>query len=157
MQRIFAQLRRIMNKLIRGSNHGDRKSRFHDENNVMIDLTAARDIPMAFVGWAKWKISGKLPELPWWPFPVIRFLETRIRGNWTVLEFGAGISTLWLSKKVRQVTSIEGNLRCSEWIAAQLVLLENKNVVLHLRDSSKYKDDGKYSGEFNTSLPSWNF
>jgi predicted O-methyltransferase YrrM len=151
---MFTELRRSTKKLICGSDHGERKSRFHDENNVMIDFAAARDLPEAFVGWAKQKMSGRLPELPWWPFPVIRYLEKRIRGSWTVLEFGAGMSTLWLSKRSRQIISIEGNRRWVEWVASKLEFSEPKNVSLRLRDSSRYRDDGKYSKEFNSEFSS---
>ena len=31
-------------------------------------------------------MTGQLPELPWWPFPVIAELERLIEPTWDVLE-----------------------------------------------------------------------
>jgi len=50
--------------------------------------------------------------LPWYTYPAIHFLQCKDFKNCTVLEFGAGQSTLWWSKRATQVLSFEGDL---EW------------------------------------------
>ncbi len=54
--------------------------------------------------------SGK--PLPWFSYPMIYFLEKRVKPQFTVFEFGAGNSTLWWAKKVSRVISCEHNV---EW------------------------------------------
>ncbi len=45
--------------------------------------------------------------LPWWTYSSIDFLNGRIGRDCRVLEFGAGNSTLWLSRRAREVVSVE--------------------------------------------------
>jgi hypothetical protein len=45
--------------------------------------------------------------IPWFTYPAIDFLEPRLQPQWTVLEWGAGNSTLWWARRVKRVLSIE--------------------------------------------------
>lgn len=63
-------------------------------------------------GWFKSTFSkksiGKLNEkLPWFTYPMIKFLEKKLEKNFSVLEFGGGNSTLWFSQRVRHIHTIE--------------------------------------------------
>jgi predicted O-methyltransferase YrrM len=45
--------------------------------------------------------------LPWYTYPCIEWLATRLQPTDAVFEFGAGSSTLWYARKVEQVVSVE--------------------------------------------------
>lgn len=47
--------------------------------------------------------------LPWYTYPTIHFLETKDLRDKTVLEFGAGYSTLWWASHVKSVVAFEDN------------------------------------------------
>lgn len=51
--------------------------------------------------------SGNL--LPWYTYPCIDFLKYRSYEDKTVLEFGAGQSTLWWAEKAKRVVAFEGD------------------------------------------------
>jgi hypothetical protein len=54
--------------------------------------------------------------IPWWSYGVIDFVDERLSKSMSVLEFGSGGSTLWLSSRVEKVLTIEND---SGW--AQMV------------------------------------
>lgn len=47
--------------------------------------------------------------LPWYTYPSIDFLKNRSYADKSVLEFGAGQSTLWWAKRAKRVVSLEGD------------------------------------------------
>lgn len=58
----------------------------------------------------KLPIDGNGDCLPWFTYPVISFLNGKLRSDMTVFEYGSGNSTLWWSKQVFSVTSCEHQL-----------------------------------------------
>ncbi|MEO7478181.1 MAG: hypothetical protein ABIT64_03000 [Lysobacteraceae bacterium] len=44
---------------------------------------------------------------PWFTYPAIRLLDDRVQREWRVLEFGAGMGTLWWNVRVREVVAVE--------------------------------------------------
>lgn len=48
--------------------------------------------------------------LPWYTYAAIHFLENRVRPQMRVFEYGSGNSTLWWSKRVTSVVSVEHDL-----------------------------------------------
>ena len=63
-----------------------------------------------FPSWYKHLNNGSSPvqdELPWITFPAIRFLEKRLAKDMVIYEFGSGGSTLFFTKRVKQVYSVE--------------------------------------------------
>ena len=64
------------------------------------------------IGWFKSRIAG-LPVdkngavLPWLTYPVIFFLERKLKPDMRVFEYGSGNSTLWWSKHVSSIVSCE--------------------------------------------------
>ncbi|MBY6800475.1 hypothetical protein EXM98_14130 [Clostridium botulinum] len=57
-------------------------------------------------------VDFKGNALPWLPYSVINLLQERLKEEMIVFEYGSGNSTLWLSKNVSQVYSVEHDL---EW------------------------------------------
>jgi hypothetical protein len=64
------------------------------------------------IGWQKsiragGPVDARGREIPWFSYPAIDWLESRIKSTDKVLEFGAGHSTLWFARKAAHVTSVE--------------------------------------------------
>jgi predicted O-methyltransferase YrrM len=47
------------------------------------------------------------PNWPWLTPQAVRFLDLWLKPTDTVFEWGAGRSTLWIARRVRQITSVE--------------------------------------------------
>lgn len=54
-------------------------------------------------------VNAAEQPLPWLTYPAIDFLESRLRPEWSVFEWGCGASTLWWSSRVSRVRSTESN------------------------------------------------
>jgi len=70
---------------------------------------------MSLSGWLRYPAAwwrarrGKTPERPWIVPAAIGFLRRRIRSDWSVLELGAGRSTVWFARRAGWVLSFEDN------------------------------------------------
>ena len=71
--------------------------------------------PMGLSGWlhypaAWWRARrGVTPERPWIVPAAIGWLGRRIRSDWSILELGAGRSTVWFARRASRVVSFEDN------------------------------------------------
>ncbi len=74
--------------------------------------------------------------LPWYVYTFIRFLQGRVNKHMDVFEFGCGYSTLWYSKRVNSVTSVEEKEPWVKIIGEQAPL----NVTLHHKTGDAYPD-----------------
>lgn len=86
-------------------------------------------------GWLKTcfnhKSENSLNEpIPWLTYSLIDFIEERVNKEMNILEFGAGNSTIWFSKRAKNVTSIEHDVN---WIK-QISLKMPDNVTLEHAD-----------------------
>lgn len=85
-------------------------------------------------------------ELVWYTYPAINFLENKDFTGKTILEFGAGQSTLWWSKRANQVISFENDETWGQYIHSHIP----SNVSLHIVDYNNhdniysYLDKDKY-------------
>lgn len=98
---------------------------------------------LARTGWLKSVRLGKPVDangepIPWLTFPAIAFLESRVRSDMRVFEYGSGNSTLWWARRVAFVESCEHDL---DWAQVVQPLLPN-NARLHLLVLDQ---TGKYS------------
>jgi hypothetical protein len=64
-------------------------------------------------------------ELPWFSYAAIDFLEDFLEPHMNVCEYGSGGSTLFFSRRVSSVFSIEDN---SEWFKLVSARLEQKSI-----------------------------
>ena len=46
-------------------------------------------------------------EIPWFTYSAIRFIESRLKKDHTIFEFGSGNSTIWFSNRCAHVISVE--------------------------------------------------
>ena len=83
---------------------GERAGRFHTARG-----------PMGLRGWLRYPAvwlrarTGRTPERPWIVPAAIGWLRRRIRSDWSVLELGAGRSTVWFAHRAGRVLSFEDN------------------------------------------------
>jgi predicted O-methyltransferase YrrM len=74
---------------------------------------------MPLSGWLRypaawWRAKrGRTPERPWIVPAAVGWLRRRIRSDWSILELGAGRSTVWFARRAGRVLSFEDN----EWWA----------------------------------------
>ena len=113
---------------VRGPHHpGTRAGRFHTVRE-----------PMGISGWLRypaawWRAKrGRSPERPWIVPAAIGFLRRRIRSDWSVLELGAGRSTVWLANRAGPITSFEDNEFWVEQTRERLAELGLENVDLRV-------------------------
>ena len=81
--------------------------------------------------------------LPWYTYPMISFLQTKRFAGRTVLEFGAGQSTLWWARRADRVVALEDH---SDW-HSRLSGRVDQNVELHLVGSRLEEAEGLFSGQ----------
>lgn len=63
-----------------------------------------------------WQPSNKMTDTPWISPEATRFLESLLSSDMTVCEFGGGGSTIWLSKRVKDVVTFENNPKWAKYI-----------------------------------------
>ncbi|MDB9483039.1 hypothetical protein PN476_10470, partial [Dolichospermum circinale CS-537/05] len=92
-------------------------------------------------GWLNSLYSGKplnqeAKPIPWYTYPAIEFIENKIYSDFRVFEYGSGNSSLWWSKRVTQVISIENDANWFNYIKENMP----SNVELYL-----IEDDLEYA------------
>jgi precorrin-6B methylase 2 len=73
--------------------------------------------------------------LPWYSYPAIDLLRTKTFSGRSVLEFGAGQSTIWWAQHAEKVVSLEGDPAWYEYIRRKMP----HNVSLYLSDDGLTK------------------
>lgn len=82
--------------------------------------------------------------LPWYTYPAIDWLANRVKPSDRVFEFGGGYSTLWFSRRVHTVVTVEHN---QAWFN-RLQQLVGANVTLLLSPSSGDEVKSKGQSEY---------
>jgi hypothetical protein len=72
-------------------------------------------------------VDSNNEPIPWLTYPFIDFIAPRLSNQLTVFEFGAGNSTLFFAKKVKEVFSVEHNKDWYNRISKQIQ--DNVNLV----------------------------
>lgn len=75
--------------------------------------------------------------IPWCTYPFIKFIEPRLKKDFTVFEYGSGNSTIWYAKKVKQIISVEND---EAWFKVVSKLLPSNARLLF----SRLEYDGEY-------------
>ncbi len=136
----------LIKKIVAGND--DRRSRLHDEKGNLVPLRRVlRNSPRAVFSGLGRKIFDYRPYLPWISYDAIRFLESFLNHDKTVLEYGSGMSTIWYANHVGQVFSVEDS---EPWYRKALQLLKatrQENILYEFRTGVDYcafmKDSGK--------------
>ncbi len=75
-------------------------------------------------------VNARREPIPWLTYPAIDFLDSVVKSDWLVFEWGAGNSTRWWSKRVHHVYSMESNAEWCDEVKSGLA----GNVTLSHRD-----------------------
>lgn len=121
---------------------GLRRTRFHDEKGNQVDTVGLAYAPAAFVTALAKRLFGWRACRPMISYRFTRLLERRMRPDWIVVEFGAGMSTPWLAARCGTLISFEDH---AEWAARVRAMLESKeldNVRLEFRPADDFADVG---------------
>lgn len=94
---------------------------------------------------AKRSIGVNGEPVPWLTYPFMRFMEERLDKSFRLFEFGSGNSTLWFSKRLEQVTSVEHNEAWYREIKHSIP--ENVRLAYEPLENGKYSLAAKNSGE----------
>lgn len=84
----------------------------------------------------------KYPLNPWLTPLSISILEFWLKNSDSALEFGSGRSTIWLAKRVKQLTSIEEDSLWFEHVQYAMQINNIRNVTLFLRPQDVDENDG---------------
>jgi predicted O-methyltransferase YrrM len=103
-----------------------RKTRFHDAQGHFV---GARRLlghgPAALATAVLRKAFGHRQERPWISYAAARAIRSILNKNSVVLEFGSGMSTLWLARHSGRVYSVEAS---PEWFEAVSGRLRDRNL-----------------------------
>jgi hypothetical protein len=98
----------------------DRRSRLHDLKGNRLPAAQYTEIPVALVSTiARWLFRYR-PAVPWIPRPARHAIEQLLRPESKVLEFGSGMSTLWLARRCAEVYAVEHDATWQAVIARRL-------------------------------------
>ena len=91
-------------------------------------------------GWVQSVFQGKPinadnEPIPWLTYPAIDFLESILNSSWSIFEWGSGNSTLWWSKKVKEVQAIESDLN---WFQEVQPKLPSNAQISHYTSEDEY-------------------
>src|SRR5207237_734907 len=89
-----------------------RKTRFHDEKGNLVGWRSALHAPRAFAGAALRVTLGYRPVRPWISYTAAAEIGRHLNPSSVVVEFGSGMSTVWLARRCGSLLSIESH---PEW------------------------------------------
>lgn len=81
-------------------------------------------------------VNLKGEPLPWMSYPMIKLLEDKLVGDINVFEYGSGYSTLFFSKRVNSIDSVEYDLNWFNHI--KLALPKNASINFVLNDTDGF-------------------
>jgi hypothetical protein len=106
-----------------------------------VELFASRNGYLNASGWLKSRqmldsVNAAGEPIPWITYACLRFLESRVKPDMSVFEFGSGASTFWWAKRVREVVSCEHD---REWFdRTRAGLAENVRLIHASREDGQY-------------------
>lgn len=104
---------RLWTKIVAGAD--SRKTRLHDATGQRVSLSRLlRNGPRALFSAIGRTVFDYRPQRPWISYDAAAILARRIGAESRVLEFGSGMSTLWLARRAGHLLSIEDH---ADWHA----------------------------------------
>src|SRR5882724_4113711 len=112
---------KLVSRIITGD--GLRKTRFHSYNGNLIDIAGLAYLPSSTLSTLLLKTFGYRQQTPWLGYRVVRRLRAVLQPEWKALEFGSGMSSLFLARKCATIVSIESD---REWHGRVKALLAER-------------------------------
>lgn len=75
--------------------------------------------------------------IPWCTYSFIKFIEPRLKKDFTVFEYGSGNSTIWYANRVKEIISVEND---ETWFNVVSKLLPSNAKLIY----SRLEYDGEY-------------
>ena len=95
-------------------------------------------------------IDNQGKEIPWFTYSSIDFISTRLNDNHVVFEYGSGNSTIWFSRKVHKITSIEHNKKWYLKIKEKILMQPNVIYLMKEIETGEYQNEIlNYNKEFD--------
>ena len=117
---------------------GCRRSRFHDERGNRIDVSGLAYLPHCLLTTISRLAFGIRPTMPWIGYRAIKQLERTLQNDWTIVEFGSGMSTLWLAERCNRVISVEEDSVWHAKVSRELRRRGIQHVDYRLRKAGDY-------------------
>lgn len=93
--------------------------------------------------------------LPWWTYPAIEFVNTIVKPDFRVFEYGGGHSTLWWSRRVARVTTVDHD---RQWVDRIAPSLSTPHEMHCIEAGEPYRDSaGEISAAYFSTSPRDNF
>ena len=127
---------RLWSKVVTGD--GLRKSRLHTYSGRMIDLGGIAYMPRSLWSVCLLKVFSYRQKRPWLGYRAVERLDEIIKPDWRILEFGSGMSSLFLSRRCGHLVSVESD---SVWFEQMRRLFAEhgfKNVDYRFRGPDDY-------------------
>tara|TARA_Y100001970_G_scaffold85649_1_gene108042 strand:- start:304 stop:933 length:630 start_codon:yes stop_codon:yes gene_type:complete len=105
--------------------------------NVIKNFKSHWTIPYAYSKFRRLIFEFLNRTSPWLTKDAISFLDEQLSLDFTGLEWGSGRSTLWFSKRVRFLHSVEHNMEWHSIVSRDLLNQNISNVSLQLVDHRK--------------------
>jgi predicted O-methyltransferase YrrM len=117
---------------------GLRKTRLHTFSGNRIDLRGLMYLPKSVWSVILLKVLGYRQRVPWLGYRAVQHLGGIIQPHWRVLEFGSGMSSLFLAQRCHLLVSIESD---PAWYGQMHQLFARRGIVnvdYRLRDPDGY-------------------
>jgi len=98
------------------------------------------DLPRAVGSTLLLKLFGYRAARPWLGYRAVARLGALIQPDWRILEFGSGMSTMWLAPLCREVVSVETSTEWASVVRGELKKRGILNVTLLERSPEKSHD-----------------
>jgi hypothetical protein len=130
-----------------------RKSRLHDMQGHLVPFSELRVIPLRLIENIQSKF-GRYSDEPWWPPQAAARIKKILDRNSTAVEFGSGISTLWLARRVGRIIAVENNQAWRQRGVDALVDQGLTKATIIFRTGDRYLDVGD-DAPSKIDLASW--
>lgn len=126
----------LWTRLVTGD--GKRRSRLHTYGGRRVDAGGLVYLPHALWSLVALKMAGHWTESPWLSYRGVRALDRLIQPEWSILEFGSGMSSRFFAKRCARLVSIESDPEWHARVLPQLAAIAGCDVDYRLRGEADY-------------------
>lgn len=131
-------IRRVWSRMLTGD--GLRKTRFHTYSGRLVNLGGLAYLPRSLWSVFLLKVFGFRQRRPWLSYRAVKHLNGLVQPDWSVLEFGSGMSSLFFARRCRHLVSVESDPTWHEMMLKLLASRGLNNVDYRLRSEDIYTD-----------------
>lgn len=91
-------------------------------------------------------VNSQNDPIPWYPYAMVDFLDSRLSTEHRVFEFGGGYSTVWYCDRVSEVVAAEHS---SEWADRLSNMIPSNGTIVYRSDIDEYCNEIKNHGRFD--------